>query len=107
MIVVPPPAAPPPDREYPKIELKSEVYEFAKMIMVPSNERPPANVPWEDIQNLMREIGFTFKKRRSRGGLNVFQPTDYLRESQVSHMPRFHQWQNLKLFPNVTPLGAK
>lgn len=107
MIVVPPPAAPPPDREYPKIELKAEVYEFARMVMVPSNERPPATVPWEDIQNLMREIGFTFKKRRSRGGLNVFQPTDYLRESQVSHIPRFSSVVKLKLFPDVIALGAK
>lgn len=91
--VEPPPADPPaPEIVWPRIPLPPASYETARLLMTTSREARPAYIPWTDILNLFRDIGFEAGEgRNSRGGLQVFSPSAALRQSQVSsyaeHVP--------------------
>ncbi|KAG6361838.1 hypothetical protein INS49_010067 [Diaporthe citri] len=84
-----PNTAPDPAGQYPKIELDSKNYELLKSLMTTDGLSRPGTVPWNDIIGIFRAIGFstTVSGRLSRGGLQIFTPTEALRQSQGIDKP--------------------
>ncbi|KAL1881242.1 hypothetical protein Daus18300_001094 [Diaporthe australafricana] len=83
-LVVPAPTdAPAPEVAWPRIPLPAASYETARLLMTTSRERRPGTIPWTDVLNLFRDIGFVEGPgRNSRGGIQVFSPSAALRQSQ-------------------------
>lgn len=80
-------AGPEAGTAFPKIELDSANYNLLKDIMTTDQRRRQGRIKWEDICKLLQAIGFESdpRGRRAGGSVEIFRPSNALRESQVSH----------------------
>jgi hypothetical protein len=71
--------------ELPQIELNKKYYDWTQMLMAPEVGEHPEGILWKELLNLMAAMGF----QSTRNGIGIFEPSNDLRETQVSH------WTNL------------
>lgn len=86
--VAPPAPLPDPAQEYPQIEVNAQSYQLLRQLLTAEPIAKPGSVSWSDIEKLFQDIGFG-SSQGAGGSALVFQPGNFLRNTQVSHTLKF------------------